>query len=504
MKIAIIGGGISGIAAARVLIKSGHQAVIFERGPSLGGVWAVAYPEVRLQNIAEHYRMSDVPWPFAADLHPTREQILKYLHSVVNNERIDLRPQHEVTALQESPNGWSVTYRHDGKDSTEHFDYALVAGGQYTGAPKKVQLADREKFTGQVITDRDVLDLKILNQKEIAVVGFGKSAVDMATFAAERGAQVHHVFRTPRWLLPKYIFGLHMSTLIFARMSSVMVPSWVQPTAAERFLHTKLSPLVKGFWSMIETIIRQESGLHGRHRDPEVRRRMRVLEPESSATFEMRSATALAPEKYYPMVVKGRIEPHRAEAVGLGPRSLKLSDGSEVPCDLVILSTGYESPSFPYLPAKYRALIEGEEDGMQLYRHLLHPRIPRLAFAGFNHGFLHVPSVEISMLWLSAHLRGDLALPPVDEMERRIEEIRSWKRQNTLFEPSRGCAISTRFHQYADVLLNDLGMNPYRKSNPLAELLSPYVASDYAGLVPEYERLRTTLQLPRRPQPLST
>lgn len=312
MKIAIIGGGISGVIAARVLLKTGHEPIIFEREKTLGGVWAVAYPEVRLQNIAEHYRLSDVPWPFAPDLHPTREQILKYLHAVVEREHIDLRVEHEVTSLTEEPHGWQLTYRHAGKETPAHFDYVVVAGGQYTGAPKKIELRDREQFTGRVITDREVRDLKLLDEKEVAVVGFGKSAVDMATFAAERGAKVHHIFRTPRWLLPKYIFGVHMAHVIFTRMSTAMVPSWVQPTAAERFLHTRLSPLVRGFWTFVETLTRAEVGLHPLHRDPEARRRMKLVEPEHSVTYEMRSATAIAPDNYYPLVMKGRIEPHRA------------------------------------------------------------------------------------------------------------------------------------------------------------------------------------------------
>ena len=112
--------------------------------------------------------------------------------------------------------------------------------------------------------------------------------------------------------------------------------------------------------------------------------------------------------------------------------------------------------------------------------------------------------LEVSMLWLSAHLRGDLTLPPVAEMERRIEEIRSWKRDHILFEPSRSCAISTRFQQYLDVMLGDLGLRVYRKSNPLAEVLIGYGPSDYNGLRGEYERVRATLSLPRLPLPLST
>src|SRR4051812_19238152 len=44
MRIAIIGSGISGIAAARTLQRIGVEAVVFERAGAIGGVWALAYP----------------------------------------------------------------------------------------------------------------------------------------------------------------------------------------------------------------------------------------------------------------------------------------------------------------------------------------------------------------------------------------------------------------------------------------------------------------------------
>jgi cation diffusion facilitator CzcD-associated flavoprotein CzcO len=504
MRIAIIGGGISGIAAARVLLRFGHEVVVYELRASAGGVWAVAYPEVRLQNVAEHYRLGDLPWPFEPDLHPTREQILRYLNAAVERFGVDLRREHEVVAMREEPPGWQLELRSAAGPASERFDFVVAAVGHYTGEPEAIAIEGRERFTGEVLTDRQVRDLGVLADKKIAVVGFGKSAVDMAAFAAERGSQVHHVFRAPRWLLPREIFGVHMAKVVFARMSTALIPAWVQPTAAERVLHAHLAPVVDGFWSMIATVARAETGMHELWWDPEVRRRMRLLLPDETVPFQMRSATALAPDRYFPMVIRGRIEPYRGQPASFGERSLRLADGREIPCDLVILSTGFKPPSFPFLPAHHRALVEGEPDGVQLYRHLLHPRIPGLAFAGFNHGFLHVPGVELSMLWLCAHLRGDLTLPPASEMERRIEEVRAWKRANILFEPSRSCAVSTRFHQYFDVLLGDLGLRPYRKPSAVREIFEAYSAADYAGILDEYERARGGLSLPRRPLPLST
>ena len=90
-SIAIIGSGISGIAAAAVLQREGHAVTLYERESEPGGVWARTYPGVTLQNIAPHYHISDFPWPFAPDLHPTAAQIRRYLHAAI--EHFGLAPQ---------------------------------------------------------------------------------------------------------------------------------------------------------------------------------------------------------------------------------------------------------------------------------------------------------------------------------------------------------------------------------------------------------------------------
>jgi dimethylaniline monooxygenase (N-oxide forming) len=159
---------------------------------------------------------------------------------------------------------------------------------------------------------------------------------------------------------------------------------------------------------------------------------------------------------------------------------------------------------FPFLPQRYRDLLEGEPDGAQLYRHVIDPRIPRIGFAGYNHGFMHVPSVEVASLWLSAMLRGELELPSPDAMLASIEKIRTWKRANVNFEPSRSCAVSTRYQQYLDVMLADLGFSRYRKSNPFSEMFARNAANDYAGLIDEFQQRRAKGPLHLRTVPLDT
>ena len=134
--------------------------------------------------------------------------------------------------------------------------------------------------------------------------------------------------------------------------------------------------------------------------------------------------------------------------------------------------------------------IATHSDGVQLYRHMLHPRVERLAFAGFNHNPFHIPGVEVAMTWLGAMLEGSIVLPSADEMEKSTHKVRDWKRANTIFEPTRSYWVSNRFHQYLDVLLMEMGVKPTRKSNPLSEFFGAYAPEDYAGVFDEYRKAK--------------
>lgn len=486
-RVAIIGAGISGLAHADVLERCGFSVVLFERSERLGGVWARAYPDVTLQNTWWGYHLSSFPWPFTPDEHPTGAQILRYLEALVETRKLDVRLSHDVVSAREAEGGgWTVVAQGPAGEHTEHFDHLVVSVGQYTEGKHSLELEGASTFSGTIITEREIGDLSRFDGKRVVVVGFGKSALDMATFAAPRAAIVHHVFRTPRWTLPRMIYGVHYTKLLFNRFGSVMMTGWAHPTAAERFLHRRTS-VVAGFWGMLEavftSIIRREGAGHGAAGDA----RIAAVMPEHPLLPDLRSAAALATPGYYRHVGAGTIQPHRAEVIGLSKDGVRLSNGEELAADVVVLSVGSRSPSFPFLDAKTRALLEAEADGVQLYRHVVHPRLPTLGFAGFNHGFLHVPAAEIGALWLAALWRGELTLPSAEDMERDVEHVRAWKRANIHFEPSRSCAVNTRFQQYLDIMLADLRLSPYRKlPNVFAEVFGPYRPADYVGVVDEH------------------
>ena len=504
-RIAVVGAGISGIAAANILKKNGFVPVVFEKNETIGGVWANAYPEVHLQNIYTQYHFSDFDWSFKPDLHPSGEQIMRYLTEAVEHFELDIRLNHEILEMEEEADDWLIHYKNTDGEHKESFEYAILAAGQYTEGKNIPQFPDQEQFKGKIITERDITSLDIFNGKHVVIVGFGKSALDMTTLAADRAAEVHHVFRTPSWLIPEWILGAHFTYALFTRFGNVMMTSWAQPTAMERFLHNKLPFVISSFWDMIQSIVLYQLKRAGKGKDDAAQERLKTLIPEHKILGDFRSSGALGPENYYPLVAEGKILPYHSEIDCFSRDSVQLKNGLVIPCDVVVLSTGYLTPTFPFLPHKYRSILEAENDGPQLYRHLLHPRVPRLAFAGFNHGYMHVPTVEIGTQWLCAYLRGELEIPSMEEMERSIENVRRWKRENIKFENARACAVSTRFQQYIDILLMELGVSPYRKlPNPIAELFSRYEASDYKDIYEEYEQRKAKRMTRLKTLPLDT
>lgn len=503
MRIAVVGGGISGVAHAHVLQKNGFEVVVFEKAAEVGGVWALTYPGVRLQNLDFHYHLSDFAWPSRPDPHPTGEQIRAYWAAAVSALRLDVRREHTVVSCEEKEGGWIVTTEHRGERAEHAFDYLVLAAGQYSEGKLRPAFEGEATFGGRIGTERDVKSLDDFAGQRVVVVGFGKSALDMATLAATNGAAaVHHVFRTPRWALPMQLLGLHSSWVLFNRFGSVMMTSWAHPTAIERFLHRRLAPGIRVFWRSIAALIRWQCRRAARGAGAEGAARIAKVLPPHELLPDLRSAAALLPEAYLPSVAKGAIEPHHGELAGFDEDGVRLLDGARIACDRVLLCVGSGSPRFPFLPERYRAILEAEPDGPQLYRHLVHPRIPSIGFAGFNHGFMHVAAAELGAQWLACRLRGELELPAPEEMERSIAHVRSWKREHITFEPSRSVAINTRYQQYLDILCADLGVSPYRKlPNVVAEVFARYGASDYAGVT---EEVRRGTKRPLKPAPLHT
>jgi len=305
-RVAVVGAGVSGVAAANVWRSCGYAVTIYEASDRIGGQWTKTYPGVRLQNTAPQYQFAEFPWPFQPDRHPTGEKILEYIEAAIGHFGLEVKFGHAVTRMVETDSGWTLTFN---DDVEEAFSYVVIATGQYPGGDAKRQprFDGMNDFKGEVVANITSPDM--FKGKRVAIVGFGKTALDFAAWSAPVAEETVHVFRTPRWTIPDRLLGVDYTRPFFARFGSDMMPAWCHSSGPQRFLHERLGGLVRGFWSFIASLFQFQHRRDAKLGGVDASVLDVVMPPKSQFVADLRSASALAPERYYEHVAHGRITP---------------------------------------------------------------------------------------------------------------------------------------------------------------------------------------------------
>ncbi|KAI8815474.1 hypothetical protein BJ742DRAFT_848310 [Cladochytrium replicatum] len=507
-KVLIIGAGNSGICSARHFSEDGWDVIVAEASGSIGGIWSTAYPGVVLQNTSDEYSFQDFLASKYMDHIGTSEQVKTYIKAYVEHFKLEskIRLWTRVESLEYisfgdgASEGWCATLTtsepgSEKKSTEEFFDFVMVAVGTFGSQPQIPTITGAETFSGKAVHTRelgsfsaDELDV-FVRGKRVVVLGYAKSALDLAEFSVAHGAaSVHQIVRTPRWLMPESIAGVHSNAFMMNRINSCMIPAPNCSTSLEKFLHKGSAKIPRIMWSINEFIIASTQKIKKDH----------PLYPKHRLINDLRSSVAIAPPKYFSNVHSGKININAPTSIAsINGSTIVLENGTSIPeVDILIYGTGYRI-DLGFLPAKYRETLI-EADGVYLYRGVIHPDIPRLAFAGFNASYVLLSSMEVGVHWVLAHLRGDAQLPDAETMRDEISRVREWTRTHLSPNPLRS-GIAARFQQYHDQLLTDLGVSIYRKAarRPgiggwFSEYFDLYGANDYDGLASEIKKASST------------
>jgi len=188
---------------------------------------------------------------------------------------------------------------------------------------------------------------------------------------------------------------------------------------------------------------------------------------------------------FYRQLRSGQIEPLKTEIAEFTARGVTLKNGADCEVDVVILATGWET-DYSYLAADVRAALGFADDGLYLYRQMLHPDVPNLAFVGYASTIASVLTYNLQARWLAEVLAGRHRLPPAADMHRNIEAQRVWKRRTMPFSAGRAARLLLHMLHYHDELLADIGLSPWRKTGvfaPFKEVFAPYEPADYRDAV---------------------
>jgi cation diffusion facilitator CzcD-associated flavoprotein CzcO len=457
-KICVIGAGISGLVTAKTLIEEGYEVTVFEKKKGLGGVWekSRSYPEQTTQNPRDTYCFSDFPMPTSYPEWPAAAQVQNYLESYARHFSVidKINFQTEVTNVSrksgEQP-GWVVTIR--GKDASgnqtkeekQEFDFVAVCNGTYS-SPKIPPLSGREEFIasgGQVLHSTEFNDISVIEGKRVVVVGFGKSACDIATVTAKTAKECTLVFRQAMWKLPKFFFGLiNLKYLLLNRFAEAWIP-YRQMGRWEKTLHTFGKPLVWAFWRLNETLLRFQFGLDQCGMLPEV------------PLNRVECNTSLAPDGFYEYVKTGKIRGIKSTVAKFIPGGVELANGQQLQADIVVFGTGFHQ-ELPFLEDKYSRLVLDDQGDLYLYRHLIHPDIPQMGFVGYNNSFYTQLTSEVGAWWLAEYIKGNLALPSKSEMYEDMVAEQTWLKNQFSVIAGKGACVASISLRHSDQLMKDM------------------------------------------------
>jgi hypothetical protein len=207
---------------------------------------------------------------------------------------------------------------------------------------------------------------------------------------------------------------------------------------------------------------------------------------------------SLASGGFYERVADGTVRVRRGEVAGLAPGGVRLGDGTPLYADVVVFGTGFRQEA-PFLSRGVLARVRGDDGSFRLHRNIIPPEVPRLAFVGYNASLYSQLTSEIAARWLVEHVQGRIALPPVDEMQRGIDDRLAWLRAERPNHLASGtCIVPFNFH-YLNDLLRDMGARTWRTRNRLREYMMPVDPSVYANLGAELAEKRARRATPREP-----
>lgn len=342
-RVAIIGAGFSGIAAAVALKKRGiEDFVVFERSGGLGGTWRHnTYPgaEVDLESHIYSFSFERYDW---TRTHAGWRELLTYLHHVAH--KWDLLPhmrfneQVELVSWSDDRQDYTVTTA--SQEDHGRFTAVISAVGFLNTPAKPPFVRDDHDFTGPVCHTSEWRDGIDMTGKSVGVLGTGSSAVQIVT-EAEKVASSVTVFQIePNWMLPKRArdFGplerrLNRLRPVYAyRRVKLYVDYDLRQLQArharqDRSLNRKRRHAALAF-------------LHQEMADrPDL---LALLTPD----FPMEGRRTVISDTYYRALKspKVRLVPHAVK--GLSARGAVDANGEEHQLDMVVLATGFQAHQY--------------------------------------------------------------------------------------------------------------------------------------------------------------
>ncbi|WP_141012680.1 flavin-containing monooxygenase [Nocardioides sambongensis] len=403
---AIIGAGISGLTAAKMLEDYAIPYTVFETSDRVGGNWAFgnpnghssAYRSLHIDTSKHQLSFKDFPMPAEYPDFPHHTQIKEYLDSYADTfglrDRIEFR--NGVVHAQRRPGGgWELE---DQAGERRSFDLLVVANGHHWD-PRTAEFPG--EFTGETIHSHAYVDpwtpLHLMD-KRILVVGLGNSAADITVELSQKAMrnEVTLSTRSSAWIVPKLMYG--KAADMNYRTNPHLPLSWQRKAAQWGQRFTASDPTLYGL--------------------PKPNHKFFEAHPTQSGELPLR-------------LKSGDVTP-KGNIARLDGETVHFEDGTSADFDVIIYATGYNI-TFPFFDP---AFISAPDNDIRLFKRMFKPGLDDVVFIGFAQATPTLfPFVESQARLLGAYAAGRYALPPAEQMEQVIDADRQLYTGHVLDRP---------------------------------------------------------------------
>ncbi|XP_015725215.1 dimethylaniline monooxygenase [N-oxide-forming] 2-like isoform X2 [Coturnix japonica] len=442
-RVAVIGAGISGLAATKCCLEEGLEPICFESSEDIGGLWRIAdstdcrrvsvYHSIISNTSKEMSCFSDFPFPEDFPSFLTHSLFLEYLRMYAQHFQLlkHIRFKTTVISVRKRPDfaisgQWDVVTETEGIQESHVFDAVMVCTGNFQ--TPHLPLASfpgiETCFRGQYFHSLEYKDVAAFRGKRVLVVGLGNTACDIAVDMSHVAAKVFLSARSSTWIFSRLAnHGFPWDMVTNTRFKHLL--EWLLPSAVMRKI--KIWKLNSWFNHEIYSLASARSSNFNFIINEEL-------------PFCLLSGT---------IVLKSNVKEFTET-------SAIFEDGTtEENIDVVIFATGYNF-SFPFLEESVRNSLKSNST---LYKCVFPPQLerPTLAVIGLIKltGSVMV-GAEIQARWAAGVFAGACKLPPSSKMMAEVSKNQLPVKRN----PSAKQVLRFNFISYTSEIASYAGVKP--------------------------------------------
>lgn len=340
-QVAIIGSGFGGLATAIRLIQANmHDFIILEKANDVGGTWREnQYPGAACDVQSHMYSLSFAPKLDWSKRYAEAPEIFDYIQDLIqeyNLKQYIQFNQEVVTArYDENALNWHLMLKNGQQIQAQ---FVIFASGPLH-VPQVPNIKGIEKFKGEVFHSSQWNHQYNLNDKNVASIGTGGSAIQYIPEIAEKVKNLYVLQRTPAWVIPRDERSYNtLDKKLFSRFD------WFRKLHRARLYWSNESRVVPIVQPQIMKYGQKlaEAFIKFQVKDKKTAQK---LTPD----YVMGCKRILISNKYYPTFNRKNVELITDAIQELTENSIIFKNGEERPIDCLIYGTGFITDPRIYL-----------------------------------------------------------------------------------------------------------------------------------------------------------